>query len=186
MINKIILGPTGKTCQGHVLDVNKKFLERRLQQYDRQLYLVWNPLKRDGYGTWELRRRPENKTAVFLGIWEGNPVYELRNVEDYQINHVKDFEYLDYRILDWVKQSDTWLLQNYGLDNMEYAYERDLISKENRARDELKYQLKHNKKYVQIFKDAVQNGYRPEDFFKGIYDKDHERSVYNDPKYKKF
>lgn len=168
----------GRTIQGSVLDCNKAHLLKKLREYDKQLYLVWNSSKRKGYGMWEVRRLPNEKTAVFEGEYEGVNLYRVQYVENNMIHHVMDVEHLSYAILDRLKEMDTWAEKNF-LDAMEERGEKYAATQKRKNREDLIYSLKSNKKYLSIFKEAVTSGYRPQDFFSGIYDKDHEMSVFN-------
>lgn len=154
---------TGNIIQGHVLDCNKKWLEAKLQDYDRQLYVKWNPKKRNGRGVWEVRRHPNEKTLVqrCIGFWE------LQYVESDIIHHVMDAEYLDHRIIDKIKQMDTWQDKNWTktLDKKAFEYE---AKKRKTNREELTYNLKQHKQYWKDLQEMVRQGRNPGDLLKGF------------------
>ena len=107
---KIWVNPTGSTIRGHVLDSALKPLEQRLKDYDPQLYIKWNPKKLHGWGCWELRRKPEQKTVrpEDVVVFQGNtfvcPKYHELNLVD----HVMDIPFLNYSIVKKLEKMDTW------------------------------------------------------------------------------
>ncbi len=156
----IEVGPTGKTVTGDVLDVKKSALERRLKHYDPQLYLHWNPTKRRGYGCWEVRRRPNLKSAVVIGPYQGGTLVDLQYVEIPLIAHVLDVPHLSYQVLDKVTAMDTWTVRNW-VDKLENA------EKENREKvqadllKERSYNLKQFKGELKIFRELILSGTNP-------------------------
>lgn len=166
----IQIAPTGKLIKGSVLDVNAKLLEQALKFYDKQLYTEWNPRKNGGWGCWEIRRRPEYKTVIKVGNFNGMNLYRLEYWESDMANHILDLPRLDYNVLTYLKKIDTWKQSGNWVDNLEkkrLAYEEEVRQKNN---EDLRYRLRQNKRLLRDFKEAVASGYSPFDFFRGQYD----------------
>lgn len=168
---EISLGPTGNTVIGDVLDVNRASLEPIIQHYDPQLYLKWNATKNYGYGVWELRRRPDKKTIVSSVVYEGNTYCVVDYKENNWEHHVKDFPCLSYRILEWLKESDQWIMSNYEdnqmlrlqrhlkrMDQTEQKIKDDAVAK---ARAEMMYKLKQDKSILNDFREKILSGVNP-------------------------
>lgn len=171
-----------KTIHGHVLDVAHAPLLATLRRYDPQLYFKWNPKKRAGRGIWELRRKPEFKSVregryvdtpyrgrVFFpgdifDMPDGStwvmPKYHENHVE----NHVKDFEYLTYDMVDWVAKHDIW---GYGykgklaMHEAEYKEGQYLTKIEDEAEAERKYMIKQHRTQFNDFREYVLSGGNP-------------------------
>lgn len=177
----------GNVIRGHVLDVNKKHLEKKIKEYDPQLYLKWNPLKSMkangkpyiqppegmywrgfGHGCWELRRRPNEKRA--MPTWEigGSIVFSLEYVENEVENHIMDFQYLNYGIVEWIKKHDAWAVKNFTRE-LEYiedkAYDRQL----DKNQDDLRYNIKHERKAMRDFQDLIKSGKNPLEILGGAW-----------------
>lgn len=173
----IHVGSTSKLIQGSVLDCSKKGVESALKHYDPQLYLKWNPKKLQGHGCWELRRRPEMLSPVDYVIYQGNTYWKLGYKEVSMIHHVKDFAFINYSIVQWVKDHDLW---NYGdkgstwQDEVQYATGQRLNREEQKSIDEKNYRLKQMKKEVKWFKEYVLSGHNPyriiDEWYKGSND----------------
>lgn len=168
----IHVGATGRLVQGDVLDSNKEHLERALKAYDPQLYLRWNVKKRKGLGVWELRRRPNEKTATLQGyLPNGQPVLYLDYKEVDIENHVKDVPILGYDLVEWVKRCDQWAAMNYEegqhqrvdswLDQMDAGYDRFLSKTETTNQAEAVYGLKQERGMIRDYKDAILSGTNP-------------------------
>lgn len=147
----------GRVIKGNVMDCNKKHLEAALKQYDSQLYIKWNSEKRNGEGIWEVRRRPNEKTAWPKWEMGGSTIFELIYVENDLIHHVMDVPVLNYNILTRIKEMDTWGISNY-VDKLEQKEKeaKDKVRAENRA--ELRYGLTQIKRATREFKDLAQSG----------------------------
>lgn len=154
----------GRVIKGSVFDVNPKYLERALKDYDKQLYLKWNPNKREGLGMWELRRTPNEKTAVFKTDYKGVNFYELDFVENDLVHHVLDLPYLNYKVLTRLREMDAWENKNH-ISHRDYLAEKKLIQDELKYEAEIKYLVKENKKYFQDLQEYVRSGYNPAWFF---------------------
>jgi hypothetical protein len=167
---RIEIGPTGSLIKGDVLDSSQKALEAKLRDIDSQLYVTWNPHKFRGYGAWELRRRPDLKYALYQGSFQGTPIYELAYLET-GINHIKDMAFLDYRILEWVRDADLWTKYGLGREqnsrleyfktNIERAEREYKARQKAKARAELKYQILQDRKIVRDFKERIASGLNP-------------------------
>lgn len=177
----------GRVVQGHVLDCNKQWIERALKQYDDQLYLKWNPYKTldangkativppegeywqgFGAGCWELRRRPNSKTAV--PKWElGDCIlFDLDYVETDVENHIKDFPYLNYSILGWVKSNDCWAVKDWVSD-LEYREDESYNRELDRNQSDLKYHIKHERRAMRDFQNELKSGKNPLQFLGGCW-----------------
>lgn len=157
---------TGKIVRGHVLDCNKKYLERALKDYDSQLYLEWNPKKANGMGMWELWRTPNTKTAV--PRWEiGNQiVFDLQYVPNDLIHHVMDLPVLNYNCLNRLKEMDTWGIKDW-VNDLEY---REAAAKEKEFknnREDLTYAIKQYRRAFADLREEIRSGRNPADFLEG-------------------
>lgn len=159
----ILMGPTGNVIKGHVLDVNEKLFNEALRFYDKQLYTKWNPKKLNGWGCWEIRRRPEFNSALDVCEFEGNLIFKVGPKEYDMVHHVLDCAYLNYDAIRKLKEMDTW---QHG-DSSEYQDEverrtRDRREKEKElAKKERAYIVQHFKKEVRGFMEAVRSGVNP-------------------------
>lgn len=162
---EVHVGPTGHLVQGSIFDCNKKKFIRAIKDYDKQLYLKWNPKKNKGFGCWELRRYPSTKTPVFGGRFEGVAYYRLEHVEQDLIHHIMDMPYLTYQVVDRLKEMDAWENKRLLTDGEEEA-ERLIIKEEDDYRAERQYQVKQDKKYWKEYLELVRSGYNPFWFFR--------------------
>lgn len=153
-----------KIVHGHVLDVKKDSLERSLKNYDKQLYLKWNPDKNKGHGLWEIRRIPNQKTAVPKTEFQGRVWFELEYVEDDFTNHILDVPYLNYGVLNKLYDMDTWRYQSW-IDEMDYQAKRKQENEISRLDSERKELIRENRKYFAELREAVRSGYNPAWFF---------------------
>jgi len=151
------MAPTGKIVQGDVLDVEKTQLERALQEYDPQVYLKWNPEKCKGWGCWELRRRPSEKTAILAGSHQGVQFYELDYLETDMANHVKDWAYLNYDILGWMKDRDVWKHKSFA-DYIEKREAENTARIKAEARAERAYAIKQHKTQIRALREKALSG----------------------------
>lgn len=156
----------GKVIEGHVLDCNKKYLEKALQHYDKQLYLKWNPEKNSGTGVWEVRRRPNEKTAVPKWELNGRIFFNLEYKELDVINHVMDVPVLNYEILKRIREMDCWNTKDYVKD-LEYQEDKAKDKEYSKNREELRYQIKHHRKAMQDFQELLKSGRDPLEFLSG-------------------
>lgn len=180
MLPKIEIKGESKIVKGHVLDAAHRPLLEALKGYDSLLYVKWNPKKRGGLGSWELRRRPEFKT-VKMGekiesprgwVYRPGDVYEFDgytiSVPKYHEtsfeNHVKDFDRLGYHMLDWLKKHDMW---EYGFkgartgaeaDYREAKYEEKI---DEDAYAEKQYMIKQHRTQFQDFAAYINAGGNP-------------------------
>lgn len=158
------MGPMGKLITGHVLDVAKRPLERKLQDYDKQLYLRWNPNKMRGHGCWEVRRRPEMKSVVDITpLPDGSG--EIVKI-DYQeidiVNHVMDVAYLNYDILTKLQSMDTWNTNRaYFVDQLESRERAHVEKKQREAKERMKYHAREYKREIRDFKEMLLSGLNP-------------------------
>lgn len=157
---------TGRLIQGSVQDCDKKAFLRELQGLDPQLYIKWNAAKKDGMGCWEIRRRPDTKTAVPRWEYEGKIIFDLQYAEIDMVSHVMDLPCLHYGAITYLKSIDTWTNKSWVSD-FEYR-EEDMLERERaKNREELKYKIKFHKKAFSDFQEFVLSGRNPADFLGG-------------------
>lgn len=165
---------------GHVLDVAAVPLVSALKRYDKQLYVKWSPKKRGGQGCWELRRQPEFK-SVKVGRYVDSPkgrVYipgDVFEADDFTIcvpkynenqfeNHVKDFDYLTYEMVEWVAKKDLWgygFKGKYAAHEAEYKEGQYLTKIEEEADSERSYMIKQHKREFNDFREYLLSGGNP-------------------------
>ncbi len=172
----IRIGAVGKLIVGDVLDVNKKSFEQSLRFIDGQLYVKWNTHKLDGHGCWELRRRADEKTAIHVADFQGMRFFTVDYIEN-GTNHVKDFPYLNYKILEWVKSHDLWSRFNFvkhsdkNIDefiNKTEALEftsRD--AKIEKLKADRRYEILQDKATIKKAREELATGTNPAMFVKG-------------------
>jgi hypothetical protein len=163
-MSKILMGPTGKLIEGHVLDSAKAPLERALKQYDPQLYLKWNPKKVYGWGCWELRMKPMCKSIVAVEKLGNASIVKIDYKELNVVNHVFDIPFLNYEVLKRVKQADTWTAsikgKNFGRD-LEYKEAKIFEKEDERANRERDYMAKQHKREINELKEYILSGHNP-------------------------
>lgn len=170
-VSEIKLGATGSVVKGDVLDVNPDYLQRKLQDYEPRLYLRWNPRKNRGYGTWELRIRPDKKRITERVFFGGNTISVVEFKESEFEHHVKDFDILGYNILQWIRDADMWAAANYSADkhhrlnqhlyNQDEAHFKYLDDQKAKLRDEAIYRLKQERSTLQDFQNRILSGVNP-------------------------
>lgn len=156
----IELGPTGNLIQGNLFDINRRAFTERLRDFDSQLYLQWNPDKRNRMGCWEIRRRPDKKTAVYQGEYAGARFYSLEWKEEPLIAHILDVPVLSPAVFTKLASMDTWN-DKYWVRDLEYREGKHVEAKESKARDELKYRAKEYKRELRDFMEMVNSGLNP-------------------------
>jgi len=156
----MLIEPTGKFVIGSVLDCSRKGLERALKFYDNQLYLKWNPKKKQGWGSWEVRRRPDHKTAKYEGKFQTGHLFTLEYREIDLENHVLDLPHLTYDALKIIKKADTWAVKNW-VDQLEEREEQNKKKLEEKSKAELKYNLKQFSHEWKDFAQYVSQGGNP-------------------------
>lgn len=166
----ITVGPTGNVVRGDVLDVNKSALERVLKDYDTLLYVKWNPKKFKGWGCWEIRRHPNEKTVADFAEYADATYVKIDYVEVDLVHHVKDLAFLDYSVLTWIKNADVWKQANYGgkaaqvsqwvnnLEAAEAAHKEQVMAKQ---RKELVYSMMQARSAIRDWKDRINSGVNP-------------------------
>lgn len=169
-MKKNSIGPTGKLIRGHVLDVNKTSLEQALRRYEPRLYLHWNPLKRGGWGCYELRLRPEKKYAVPYGPFMGGQLYVAEYHEIEGEAHVRDVDVLSYDLVKWVSEADTWKYFG-GADEHKKRMQQILLfekreaerkqAEQDKAREDLMYNMMQHKTMIRQYKDLILSGVNP-------------------------
>lgn len=173
--------PTGRIIEGHVLDCSRKPLERKLKEYDAQLYLKWNKDKLHGWGCWELRRRPLMKTythtqyhrdnfGAILRIVPGDvhhldgcTIVEPKYHENDFENHVMDVPFLNYSIIEKIKKMDTWehsTSMGFAHD-YEYLEAKVMENEDEKSNAELTYSAKQYKREIRDFKEFLLSGNSP-------------------------
>jgi len=161
-MSKVFVSPTGKLIQGNVLDVARKPFERALRDYDKQLYVKWNPNKLHGWGCWEIRRRPDTKTVVEVQEWEGNTLVRVDWHENNLVNHILDAAFLNYDQLRKLKSIDT-TVRGYSnwISDMEYWEKKEEERQIAAARAARDYAAKQYKSEIRDFKEMVNSGLNP-------------------------
>lgn len=146
----------GRVIEGTLHDCNKAYLERRLKQYDRQLYLKWNPNKNKGNGVWELRRKPDTKVRVIHGRVDGGTLSSLECVENDVINHILDVPVLTERLIDKLYEMDTYREDHY-LHDIEYLEDRAKYKQQENEVRERKYLVRHFKSLFEQLREEARN-----------------------------
>lgn len=160
----ITVKPTGNVIRGHVLDAAVGPLVERLREYDPQLYVSWNPKKLRGWGLWEVRRRPNTKTIKETVVTGGNTYHVLDYVENGFENHILDVPFLNYLILERLKQMDTWAISTHGKDftkEMESREEAHTEKMKQAALNERRYELKQQKSAIRDLMNYTLSGGDP-------------------------
>lgn len=166
---KIWLGPVGSVSKGHVLDCAKAPLEQTLRDYDPLLYVRWNARKLKGNGCWEIRRKSEQKTLRPSDIWSGYGItiaYPKYHEIDL-VNHVLDVAFLNYNVLTKLKSMDAWNMKDMGekgknfVKQAEYLEAKHLEKIEDKAVNELEYNIKQHKSQIRDFKEFINSGGNP-------------------------
>ena len=162
-MSKVFVAPTGRLSQGHVLDVAIKPFTRALQDLDKQLYVKWNPKKRQGWGCWEIRRKPSHLSLVDLFEFDGFAIIKLGYQENNFVNHIKDCEFLNYDLIRYLKTIDTWAEGRPAdwaqrLEQREAEYNAK-VRKE--AAENTAYMGKQYKTQIRAFKEFVLSGGNP-------------------------
>jgi hypothetical protein len=156
------MGPTGKTIQGHVLDVSIKPFEQALRDHDPLLYVKWNPTKVRGWGCWEIRRKPEFTTIRDVAEFDGNLILDVGLVENNLMNHVLDCAFLNYDQIRKVKSIDTWQVgPKEWLREREYIVQKRQELADQKAKQAMKDASKTFRKEIAAFKDYVSSGNNP-------------------------
>lgn len=173
---KVWLGPSGQLVSGHVLDVSVKPFQQALKDYDRQLYVKWNPMKLKGWGCWEIRRQPENKSVVDIAEFEpGKFILRMEYAESPMVHHILDCAFLNYDAIRKIKEMDTWVEGIDGwaerLEKREEAHKAKVKAK---ARDEMRYMGKQFKSQMQGFREHILSGGNPADIAQ-YWDDKHKR-----------
>jgi hypothetical protein len=163
---KLWHAPPGKLIRGHVLDVSLKPFLRALQDYDKQLYVMWNPRKLNGHGCWEIRKLPNQKTAVYQGTHKGMSFFKLTYIDRKDIHHVLDCAFLNYDAIRKIKEMDIdRLVRESGyasLDDLLTAREMEAkAAQRERAAESLKYAIRQNKSAMSTFYEMVRSGIHP-------------------------
>lgn len=135
----------GKVVEGHVLDCALKPLLRACRDIEPRLYFKWNALKNSGHGMWELRIKPTHKEKIYFTDMNGHKTYILDYVENDFEHHVKDFECLNYSIVQWLREHDTFEKYDWQTER-EYESARKKEYIEKKCREEQAYMIRENRK----------------------------------------
>lgn len=157
---KIEIGPTGKLVRGHVLDIGKNTLERRLRGYDPLLYLAWNPKKRRGVGCWEVRRRPATMSEVPWTEYGDTIIFKLEYVENNLINHVMDVEILGHDVMNRLYEMDMFRYEN-AMAEAEYRAQKREERLTAQAHAESMYAARQHKRQIQEIRELILSGVNP-------------------------
>lgn len=160
---KLWLGPVGQVSKGHVLDVAEKPFVRALKDYDKQLYVKWNPKKLKGHGCWEIRRRPDMKSVKEVIAFKGNTYTVVEYRENNLIHHVLDCAFLNYDQLRKIQEMDVFAnpTGRHVVDEIEHQEREYAEAQRQKAAEATKYAIKHYRKEMKDFKEMVQSGLNP-------------------------
>lgn len=167
IVEKIWMKPTGRLVKGHVMDVNPKHFQRALQDYDKFLYVTWNPNKLKGWGCWEIRRRPEYKSVVDRVEFQGVTYTRIEYKEYRDIHHVLDCAFLNYDAIRKLKEMDTWQ-DSHWIHHEQYLRDKLDDKTIDDATRELKYSLRYNKSAIKDFMELVRSGKNPAQVLSGV------------------
>lgn len=155
---EIEIGNSAKVVTGHVLDCSHDLIKRKFRDMDERLYFKWNPESRlpnqPVKGRWEIRMRPTHRVGIYQGEVDGIKLFKLGYKENDFENLVKSFDYLDLRIVDWLEKHDTFKHKNWQ-DDIEYSYDKYREKYESAQRDELLYQLRHERKHMKKLQEEL-------------------------------
>lgn len=160
----VFMKPTGNLIRGHVLDCSVGPLVERMRDLDAQLYIKWNPKKLRGWGLWEVRRRPNFKTARDVLVHAGDTYVNVEYVENNFEHHILDIPFLNYELVTRLKQMDTWAGSHKGrnfLDQMESKAQSIEENTKNKALSERRYELKQQKTMIRDLMDYTLAGGDP-------------------------
>ncbi len=147
---------TGQVIEGHVLDCNKEYFLKALQDYDKQLYIQWNPYKCKGWGCWEIRRTPNEK--IVYPIAKGYQAVDY--VELNLTSHVLDCAFLNYDQLRKVQSMDVWNKKHW-INDLEYLEDKKKEEGLEKAQKNLSYNVKQERKAWKDMMEAVRSGQSP-------------------------
>lgn len=150
----------GRTVRGSVWDWPLWKITKEVQRIEPRLYFKWNPEKNEGRGIWELRIHPTKKTAVNQG-WVGEALlFTVEYVENPLEHHIKDFEVINGRVIDWLHEHDTQK-DKFWTQKLDEAYVSAIDSADKKNAENRKYIAKHYKKEFRQLLDLTQSGYDP-------------------------
>lgn len=158
----------GKSVQGHVLDVNRKHFNRALSNFDSNLYTKWNPNKNKGNGLWEIRMKPLRSITIYEGEFQGAKLFRVEPVEHPVINHILDVPFLNYSVISRLREMDAWENKTMIEDGDALA-EKFRNQERARNKEELRYQIRHHKKYFETLQDEMRSGRNPIGLLTGRY-----------------
>lgn len=150
----------GNVIIGHVLDCNRAPIELALKRYDSELYIKWNPLKKDGIGCWEVRRRPTLLRTEFQGHFEDGELHVLDRFENDFVHHILDVDRLDWRLPETIKAMDTWVHKDWA-SHIDYEGERWLEREDKKIREDMKYNIRQYSREFKDFAELVAQGMNP-------------------------
>lgn len=156
----ITMSGTGPIIRGHILDNNVKAVEEALKRYDPQLYVKWNPLKYKRWGCWEVRRRSNEKEIVSATEFKGATILRLEYHENNFVNHILDVPFMNYEVVNKIKAMDTWKGDHWW-HTQEYALAKKQDETEAKAMEEMKYNIRYNRKALKDFMEMVRSGQNP-------------------------
>lgn len=161
------MGYYGNINVGHVADCNKERLERMLKDYDNQLYIRWDAKRKNGRGCWQIRRRPNDKTQVYQGHYQGQPIFTAEYVEEDLTHHVLDVEVLSYDLVGKIKSMDAWNEKHF-INDLEYLEDKASNEARKKNQEDLKYHMKQYRRTWRDMKEALASGQSLGQLLKGF------------------
>lgn len=157
---------SGSIVTGTIFDCNRHYFERLLKAYWSQLYVGWNPFKKQGQGCWEVWQRPIRKTAIlrYDDVASETRIFTLEYRPNDFEHWVADLDFLDVKFIDKLRKMDSWTNKSLVADHDD-EFDKYHEQQEQKELDNLKYVIKHNKQAFRDLLDYTQEGFDPLQFF---------------------
>lgn len=152
----------GLVVKGTVFDVNRKNFERALKDLDPELFVVWNPYRKEGVGCWQIWIKPLTKTPVYQTTHEGNEIHSLEYKYIPVEHHIMDLDTLNYDVIEKLRKMRVTV---QDIENADYEARRKQVKEEEQYLQERKYAVRHTREIWKAFHEYVKSGYNPMWFF---------------------